>query len=157
VTTPLNIRLPTPSAQYDAQNERELRRQLEMYLAQLGRGASTADGVIEFYPWNSGSVLVAGESDWPYVPGDFTLTSGEIVTDPAGTLTFNLYWSTYGTWDTWTLVNPTPITLTASDKAVLSLTGWTVSYTGGAYFKLAITGTPASVTKGTISILWEPN
>ncbi len=160
--TPLNIRLPTPLDRYDAQNERELRRQIEAALGTLGArtasppAAATADGIVaaEFYLYNSGSVLIAADSDWVFVPGEFSITDVEIVGDPAGTISVSLYACPYSSWDAWTLVSASaPITLTASDKNRPAMTGWTTAYTGeGTYFKCTVTGFPSLITKATISL-----
>lgn len=153
----LNIRLPTPNPdRYDAQNERELRRQIELAFLQAGgRTAPTGDGTfaLEAYLLNGGAVLTSGTSDYLFVPYDFVIASVEIVADTPGDLSVDLYASSYADWPTFTKVSGSaPIALSSEDKKHPNRTGWTTSYTGGTYFQFVVTGTPVSITQATITL-----
>lgn len=133
---------------------------LAEFLDTIG-GGSAADEInaVEGYLYNAGDPLVAGTSDWVKVPFSFTITLAEIVADNVGTISINVYASTYPTWDTATLVSAAaPITLAGTKKAHPALTGWTTSFTGGTYLWFVVTGTPSGIRKATVTLeLTLPN
>lgn len=130
-------------------------------LADFLDGAILGAGVFaaEAYLWNDGLVLEAGDSDWLEIPYDFTITLAEIVTDQAGTLSVDVYASSYAAWPTFTLISAAaPVSVSGVDQAHPPLTGWTTTFSGGTYLKFVITGTPTLVTKATITLsLSVPN
>lgn len=135
-------------------------RQLADFLATGGNG-SAADEInaVEAYLWNAGDPLVAGDSDWVFVPFSFTITLAEIVADIAGSLVVDVYASSYSAWSGFTLISgAAPITLAGVAKAHPPLTGWTKTFTGGTYLRFTVSGTPVTVRKATISLeLTLPN
>jgi hypothetical protein len=103
--------------------------------------------------WNQENVLVAQDSTWLRVPFGFTITGAEIVADVAGSISIELYRSTYAAWATLTKLSASaPIALSGAQKAQPALTGWTTAVAAGDYLMLRITGTPASVSKVTVTL-----
>jgi hypothetical protein len=152
----LNIRLPLPGEKYDAQNERELRRQIELAFRQTGTAtdSGTLPNAVEGYLYNEGAVLVAGDSDWVYVPFGFSISGAEIVANTSGTLDVEVWTSTYSAWSTFTKISASvPISLSGAAKAQPVTSTWTpVVFSAGTYVKFVATGTPATITKATVTL-----
>ena len=130
-------------------------RSLADFLDTVGVGGNQQDGLYaaEGFLFNAGNVLVAGESDWLAVPTAFTITNAEIVADAVGSISIDVYVSSYPVWDGWTKISASaPITLSGAKKAQTTLTGWTKTFAGGRYIKFVITGTPATVRKATVTL-----
>jgi hypothetical protein len=133
----------------------ELIRILNQRLKSLANFLGGNNGVFagEAYLYNDGSVLAAGDSDWLFVPYDCTITLAEIVADQSGSISVDVYASSYADWSTFTKISASaPITLSGTDQAHPPLTGWTTAFTGGTYFQFTITGTPLLIRKATITL-----
>lgn len=126
-----------------------------------GGGGSASDEInaVEAYLYNAGDPLVAGDSDWVFVPFSFTITLAEIVADIAGSITIDVYASSYSAWSGFTLISAAaPVALSGTAKAHPPLTGWTKTFSGGTYLRFTVSGTPVSIRKATVSLqLTLPN
>jgi hypothetical protein len=126
-----------------------------------GGGGSASDEInaVEAYLYNAGDPLVAGDSDWVFVPFSFTITLAEIVADIAGSITIDVYASSYSAWSGFTLISAAaPVSLSGTAKDHPPLTGWTKTFSGGTYLRFTVSGTPVSIRKATVSLqLTLPN
>ena len=122
--------------------------ELDAAIAAINRKASVKGEI-----WNYGSVIVAQDSSKIRSPFDFTITAAEITADVAGSITIEVYRSTYGTWNTFDKLSASsPITLTIQKKNQTSLTGWTTAIKEGDYLMFRVVGVPNLVTEVTATL-----
>lgn len=120
-------------------------------------GSGGSSGKIEFYFFNNGAVLVAGDSDWGYLDVACTIVGAQLVTDAPGTMSAQVHTADYPTWDAWTLISGAgPINLSGVNKMQPSVAGWLVDIAAGTYMKIVIAGVPSVVTKATLTLFLEP-
>jgi hypothetical protein len=141
------------------------------FLTKLGIGTSSpyqalsvvgdivADNQIETVSYiidNSGSVITtAGSSSiaWKEVQATSTIASCLIVGDVAGTISVDIKKATYADYPNFTsIVGGSPPSLSGTIKNICSLTGWNLSLVPGDILQFQASGTPATVTKITLSL-----
>lgn len=127
---------------------------LAQYLDTLVTG--TRSGSIEFFGYNSGATLLPGDSDWGYLPVASSISGAELVVAPSGSITITVSTARYPTWETWTVITPTPITLASATKAQPSISGWTADLIAGTYMKVTVVGAPSHITQFTLTLFLTP-
>lgn len=114
-------------------------------------------GKIEWYLYNDGAALIPGDSDWGYVDIACRITSAQLVTEPAGSVTLHVYTARYPDWETWTdISSASPVVLTSAAKAQPSVSGWSTVVTAGTYMKIAVVGSPSAIRKATLTLFVQP-
>lgn len=125
-------------------------------VAQGGTGITNNVGVlgIEFVIDGGGAVITAGTKGYLEVPFACTISRWTLLANASGSIVVDVLKSTYSGFPTTSSItaSATPTLSSAQKGQSSSLSGWTTSVSAGNILEFKVTGSPATVTRVTISL-----
>lgn len=101
-----------------------------------------------------GSALVASSKNYKVIDFPCTILGWTVLADQSGSVTFDVKKAAYAGFPTMTSITASaqPALSSARNAQSSTLTGWTTQVNAGDVLEFDVTGTPASVTRATLSL-----